>query len=241
MATTTKTALSIQAIEKYYGDQHVLRDIQMDIAPGEFVALVGQSGGGKSTLLRLIAGLEEPTSGSIVQDGQEISGSNANSRVMFQDDRLLPWLTVRDNLTFGKPHSAADRDRANSLLDRVELGDYADVYPDALSGGQRQRVALARALMADPELLLLDEPLGALDALTRRKMQDLILELWQERKMTTILVTHDVNEAVRMATHIYVVRDHEIAWDGQNDLAYPRSDEAIGPLAGQVMDQIINH
>ncbi len=236
----TEAILEVSDIQKFYGDAHVLRDINFDIQPGEFVALVGQSGGGKSTLLRLIAGLEHATSGQITQDGTTINGLNAGSRVMFQDDRLLPWLTVRENLTFGKTRSTADQDTADKLLARVELSDFADAYPNSLSGGQRQRVALARALMANPQLLLLDEPLGALDALTRRKMQDLIMDLWQERKMTTILVTHDVNEAVRLANRIFVVRDHEIAWSGENTLAYPRTDDDIAPLSATILNEIIN-
>ena len=234
------TLLTIQNVNKYYGDAHVLRDIDLDIQSGEFVALVGQSGGGKSTLLRLIAGLEETSTGEIAQDGHTIDGLNANSRVMFQDDRLLPWMSVQDNLTFGHTSDKARLAEAQKLLHEVELDDFANAYPDSLSGGQRQRVALARALMANPQLLLLDEPLGALDALTRRKMQELILKLWQERQMTTILVTHDVNEAVRMATKIYVVRDHESAWSGTNNVAYPRADEAIAPMAGEIMDVILD-
>ncbi len=237
---TSSALLDVANVNKYYGDAHVLRAINLQIDQGEFVALVGQSGGGKSTLLRLIAGLEETTTGKLVQDGQIISGLNPNSRVMFQNDRLLPWLTVKENLTFANQSKSADAD-ADQLLARVELSEFADVYPAALSGGQRQRVALARALMAKPELLLLDEPLGALDALTRRKMQDLILQLWSERKMTVILVTHDVNEAVRMARRIFVVADHEIVQTYENPTECPRSDEDIAPLAQEVLTTIVNH
>nr|WP_225353596.1 ATP-binding cassette domain-containing protein [Lacticaseibacillus sharpeae] len=141
----TEALLEVNDIQKYYGDAHVLRNINFDIQPGEFVALVGQSGGGKSTLLRLIAGLEHATSGSIKQDGTEINRLNAHSRVMFQDDRLLPWLTVSENLTFGATHSKEQKEHVAKLLARVELTDFADAYPNSLSGGQRQRVALARA------------------------------------------------------------------------------------------------
>lgn len=237
----TEALLDIQDVNKYYGDAHVLRDVTLSIRPGEFVALVGQSGGGKSTLLRLIAGLEETTSGQLHQDGHPISGINPDSRVMFQNDRLLPWLTVRENLTFAAQKDQNAETDADELLARVELTEFADSYPAALSGGQRQRVALARALMAKPELLLLDEPLGALDALTRRKMQDLILQLWNERQMTVILVTHDVNEAVRMASRIFVVANHEIVQTYDNPTTCPRSDDAIAPLAAEVLDTIVNH
>lgn len=237
---TASALLDVEDVNKYYGDAHVLRDIDLQIQRGEFVALVGQSGGGKSTLLRLIAGLEETTTGQLRQDGHTISGLNPDSRVMFQNDRLLPWLTVKQNLTFADKSKTADAD-ADQLLERVELTEFANVYPAALSGGQRQRVALARALMAKPELLLLDEPLGALDALTRRKMQDLILQLWTERKMTVVLVTHDVNEAVRMASRIFVVADHQIVKTYENPIECPRSDADIAPLAQDVLDTIVNN
>ncbi|WP_125570828.1 ABC transporter ATP-binding protein [Lacticaseibacillus songhuajiangensis] len=237
---TASALLDVKDVNKYYGDAHVLRDIDLQIQRGEFVALVGQSGGGKSTLLRLIAGLEDTTTGELRQDGHAISGLNPDSRVMFQNDRLLPWLTVKENLAFADKSKSADAD-ADQLLQRVELTEFANAYPAALSGGQRQRVALARALMAKPELLLLDEPLGALDALTRRKMQDLILQLWTERKMTVVLVTHDVNEAVRMASRIFVVAEHEIVQTYENPTECPRSDEDIAPLAQKVLDTIVNN
>lgn len=187
--------ITIKNVNKTYNNLTALHDVSLDIKQGEFIALVGMSGGGKSTLLRLIAGLEQPTNGSV-----QINSNDTKSliRVMFQEDRLLPWMSVLDNLSFGSKDKNT-KAHAKELLDLVELGDYADHFPNQLSGGQKQRVALARALMSHPKILLLDEPLGALDALTRRKMQDLILDICQKQNLTTILVTHDVEEAARMA------------------------------------------
>ncbi|WP_125770853.1 ABC transporter ATP-binding protein [Companilactobacillus furfuricola] len=195
--------ISIKNVNKQYDKVTALENVNLSINKGEFVALVGMSGGGKSTLLRLIANLEKPTRGSVTINTNDPVSS---TRVMFQEDRLLPWMNLVDNLSFGSKNKE-DKRKARRLLDLVELGDFADQYPTQLSGGQKQRVALARALMTDPEILLLDEPLGALDALTRRKMQDLILNICQKNQLTTILVTHDVEEAARMADRIVVMKN----------------------------------
>lgn len=174
----TNTIIKVNNIGKTYDNLTALQDVNLDIHQGEFIALVGMSGGGKSTLMRLIAGLEKPTSGSI-----DIAHTNTKTtiRMMFQEDRLLPWMTVIENLSF-KSKKAEEIEHAKELLELVELSQYADHYPNQLSGGQKQRVALARALMTNPEILLLDEPLGALDALTRHKMQDLILNICKKTK-----------------------------------------------------------
>lgn len=201
--------LTIDNVSKQYGNKVALKNANLKIKKGEFVAIVGMSGSGKTTLLRMIAGLEAPTIGTIMQNNQEITAINKHARVMFQDDRLLPWMSVLDNLTFGS-HKKADVQRAEALLKTMSLNEFANFYPTKLSGGQRQRVALARALMFNPDLLLLDEPLGALDALTRLNMQDLILKVTNEQNITTILVTHDVTEAVRMANQIIVVKNSQI-------------------------------
>lgn len=201
--------LTIDNVSKQYGKKVALKNANLKISKGEFVAIVGMSGSGKTTLLRMIAGLELPTAGKIMQDNKEITAINKHARVMFQDDRLLPWMSVLDNLTFGS-HKKEDVQRAQDLLDTMSLSEFANFYPTKLSGGQRQRVALARALMFNPDLLLLDEPLGALDALTRLNMQDLILKITNQQNITTILVTHDVNEAVRMANQIIVVKNSQI-------------------------------
>ncbi|WP_373751548.1 ABC transporter ATP-binding protein [Weissella soli] len=205
----TETKIQLQHVVKAYGDNVVLKDINFDIQAGEFISFVGQSGGGKTTLLRLIAGLEATNSGDIIIAGQQLQGQNQVARVMFQDARLLPWMTVVDNLTFGSK-DAQEKQRALALLERVELGEKADAYPSSLSGGQQQRVALARALMSDPEILLLDEPLGALDALTRLKMQQLVADIVAESNLTTILITHDVREGVLLADRVVAVKDGDL-------------------------------
>jgi sulfonate transport system ATP-binding protein len=193
--------LTLARIGKVYGDKTALHDVNFSIYPGEFIALVGMSGGGKSTILRLIAQLEQPTSGQI-----KYADPDMVTRVMFQNDRLLPWMTNVQNLSF-KSNDKVQQARAKAMLKTVGLQDFPDSYPSSLSGGQKQRLALGRALMADPQLLLLDEPLGALDALTRRKMQDSITEICQQQHLTTLLITHDVEEAARMADRVIVVKD----------------------------------
>lgn len=197
--------VQIQNVEKRYGDHQVLKSINFEIQAGEFVSFVGESGGGKSTLLRLIAGLESVSAGQLLMNGQALTGLNKSARVMFQDDRLLPWLTVLDNLSFKSRNKDAQA-RARELLNLVQLADYADYFPGQLSGGQKQRVALARALMSSPQLLLLDEPLGALDALTRLRMQELIGDVVSQENLTTILITHDVREAVKMADRVVAIK-----------------------------------
>lgn len=229
--------VDVNQVSKQFGTKLVLSQVNLTIERGEFVALVGMSGSGKSTLLRMIAGLDQPTSGTVTQGNTQITGINQQARVMFQDDRLLPWMTVKDNLSFGT-HSAEIDAQVKELLARTELADQADKYPNALSGGQKQRAALARALMAKPELLLLDEPLGALDALTRRKMQTLIQAIVAERQITTILVTHDINEAVRMANRVVVVKNQGIAADLPNP--YRDTDTPTGKLKrSELVDQVL--
>lgn len=225
--------ISIKNVNKMYEKTTALNDVSLDIKQGEFIALVGMSGGGKSTLLRLIAGLEQPTTGSV-----DINQSDTKSlmRVMFQEDRLLPWMSVLDNLSFGSKDKNT-KAHAKELLDLVELGDYADHFPNQLSGGQKQRVALARALMTDPKILLLDEPLGALDALTRRKMQDLILDICQKQNLTTILVTHDVEEAARMADRIIVMKNSTNSYE--EDCPKNRNAGQIGIVADRVLGEIL--
>lgn len=237
--TQNNPLLRLEHVSKEYGNQTVLNDVSTTIASGDFVAMVGMSGGGKSTLLRLIAGLESPTNGQVSQQDRIITELNTDSRTMFQDDRLLPWMTVRDNLTFGN-HTPQSIEHANDLLARVDLSSFAESYPTDLSGGQKQRVALARALMSHPKLLLLDEPLGALDAFTRRKMQDLILDIWRQEHLAVILVTHDVTEAARMANKVFVIKNHRLAWQEHNALNYPRNNsQAVAAVADDILSQVI--
>ncbi|GEO79448.1 ABC-type nitrate sulfonate bicarbonate transport system, ATPase component [Companilactobacillus mindensis DSM 14500] len=225
--------ITIKNVNKIYDNTTALHDVSLDIKQGEFIALVGMSGGGKSTLLRLIAGLEQPTSGSVTIND---SSTDSLMRVMFQEDRLLPWMSVLDNLSFGSKDKNT-KAHARQLLDLVELGDYANHFPNQLSGGQKQRVALARALMTDPKILLLDEPLGALDALTRRKMQDLILDICQKQNLTTILVTHDVEEAARMADRIVVMKNSTNSYE--ETCPKNRNVGQIGLVADRVLGEIL--
>ena len=215
--------VEVQGLSKSYGAREVLADVALQIAPGEFVALVGRSGCGKSTLLRLLAGLEAADTGRIAIDGTaQSSAHRADTRIMFQDARLLPWKRVLDNVALGLRSQDA-KQRALDALAQVGLADRAGDWPAVLSGGQRQRVALARALVHTPRLLLLDEPLGALDALTRIEMQRLIEGLWQRHGFTAVLVTHDVGEAVALADRVLLIEDHRLALDQAVVLPRPRS------------------
>ncbi|HSW08145.1 ATP-binding cassette domain-containing protein [Aquabacterium sp.] len=215
--------LSLRGISKAYGERPVLRDVNLSIAPGEFVAIVGRSGCGKSTLLRLLAQLEPADSGRIDADGQQpLAAQRDDIRIMFQDARLLPWKRVVDNVALGLAGRSA-RERATEALSQVGLADRAGDWPAVLSGGQRQRVALARALVHAPRLLLLDEPLGALDALTRIEMHQLIESLWRQHGFTALLVTHDVGEAVALADRVLLIEDHRVTLDQRIALPRPRS------------------
>lgn len=217
-------SVDIHGLDKAYGTRPVLRGVQLRIAPGEFVAIVGRSGCGKSTLLRHLAGLEKADAGHIFLDGQPANAEalRRDMRIMFQDARLLPWRRVVDNVALGLPGADA-RDRAHAALEAVGLADRAGEWPAVLSGGQRQRVALARALVHRPRLLLLDEPLGALDALTRIEMQRLIEGLWEQHRFTALLVTHDVGEAVALADRVVLIEGQRIAFDEPVALPRPRA------------------
>lgn len=213
------TALNLRVIQKSYQGRQVLKSLNLQVEAGEFVAVIGRSGCGKSTLLRLIAGLEQADSGSL-EFGEENSREKPDTRVMFQDSRLLPWKSVIANVALGLKDG---KDLARQALEKVALAERADEWPSVLSGGQRQRVALARALVHEPALLLLDEPLGALDALTRIEMQNLIESLWQQRGFTAVLVTHDVQEAIALADRVILIEDGQITLDTRIALPRPRA------------------
>jgi len=191
----------LRHVDKWYGSRQVLIDVSLQVRRGEIVALVGRSGSGKSTVLRVLAGLSRDHSGDRV-----VAGTTA---LAFQEPRLFPWRDVRTNVGYGLTRSrlpaAAVRQRADRALADVELADRADAWPLTLSGGQAQRVSLARALVAEPQLLLLDEPFGALDALTRLTMHTLLLRLWRQHGFGVLLVTHDVDEAVALADRVLVL------------------------------------
>lgn len=201
--------LELRNIGKTYPNRTVaLDDVSLKFAPGEIVAIVGGSGCGKSTLLRLLSGLDRPTHGGVFLDGKAITAPHPAVGIIFQEPRLLPWLSVRDNVGFGLAHLArADRhEQTDAALLRVGLLDYAKRWPHELSGGQSQRVAIARALVTRPTVLLLDEPFSALDAFTRVELQDHLLELWDDGRQTLVLVTHDIEEAVALASRIVVMQ-----------------------------------
>lgn len=205
----------------------VLENVSFSVEPGEFVAILGPSGCGKSTLLRLVAGLEPPVKGGALADGERIAGPHPSRVVVFQDPTLFPWRTVRDNVALGLEAQGllkARGARIDQALRLVGLQDFGDVYPHQLSGGMAQRAALARALVNDPRLLILDEPLGKLDSLTRIAMQGEILDLWQRAGFTALLVTHDVEEALVLATRVIVMseRPARIKADIRVERDYPR-------------------
>jgi sulfonate transport system ATP-binding protein len=212
--------LELTKVEKSFGKNKVLKGVNLSIKPGEFVAIVGRSGCGKSTLLRLIAGLESVSNGVVQADEEIVKRNHIDSRIMFQDARLLPWKKVLTNVQIGT--KTRSKDEAKAALSLVGLENRADEWPIVLSGGQRQRIALARALAGEPRLLLLDEPLGALDALTRIEMQQLIEKLWLGQKFTAILVTHDVSEAVSLADRVLLIEEGEVTMDIEITLDRPR-------------------
>jgi sulfonate transport system ATP-binding protein len=226
--------LELNGLSQRFGARSVLDELDLHIPAGQFVALVGRSGCGKSTLLRLLAGLDQPSAGRIVSDA-----ARGDTRVMFQDARLLPWKTVLDNVGLGL--SGNWRPDALAALAEVGLAERAQDWPAKLSGGQRQRVALARTLVHRPRLLLLDEPLGALDALTRIDMHALIERLWQTHRFTTLLVTHDVSEAIALADRVLLIEDGKIGLDQAVDLARPRrhTDPRFAALEATVLARVL--
>jgi sulfonate transport system ATP-binding protein len=230
-------ALTLDRLSKSFGTTPVLTDIELTLEPGTFLAIVGQSGSGKSTLLRLIAGLDRPSSGSVVLDGRALRGRNREARLMFQEARLLPWRRALENVLIGAPPGTGG-ETAEAALAQIGLAARASAWPAELSGGQRQRVALARALIARPRLLLLDEPLGALDALTRLDMQDLIERVWFGRGFTALLVTHDVAEAVRLADRIIVLERGRVAASWNVALPRPRLAAEAAALETEILARL---
>ncbi|MDQ0272485.1 ATP-binding cassette domain-containing protein [Cytobacillus purgationiresistens] len=231
--------IDIKSGSKSFGDKQVLQNISLTIERGQFVAIIGKSGSGKSTLLRLVADLETLTAGELLFNNVPSKESDANMTMMYQDSRLLPWKKVIDNVGLGL--DGQWQGKAEKVLDSVGLLSFKDEWPSTLSGGQKQRVALARALIHEPSLLMLDEPLSALDAFTRLEMQNLIEEIWEGLGFTALLVTHDVREAIRLADRIILIEDGHIAVDIRVQAPRPRhfSEHNLALLEEQVLDRIM--
>jgi len=242
-APASGLAVTIRRLHKSFGPRQVLRGIDLHIHAGEFVAVVGRSGCGKSTLLRLLVGLDQPDAGEFWFESLAQSARAAAIRVMFQEPRLLPWASVLANVEVGlsgerSTHGA--RERAIGTLREVGLEDRRDHWPQVLSGGQKQRVALARALVSRPRILAFDEPLGALDALTRISMQRLIERVWIDQRFTAVMVTHDVAEAVTLADRVLMIEDGKIVLDQRIDLARPRErgSAEVAALEGRILGEL---
>jgi len=244
--------LQIRSVGKNYpvgqtgGRLSVLSNIELSVEPGQFLSIVGPSGCGKSTLLRLIAGLDADYTGSILLNGKEISGPSLQRGIVFQDHRLLPWLTLEQNIGLSLENApGSSKEKANAVREHISLvglNGFETAFPYQLSGGMAQRAAIARALVNKPEILLLDEPLGALDALTRLRLQDELLRIWRYEKTTMILVTHDVGEAVFLSNEIAVMsaKPGRISRQLSVDLDYPRhrTSRAFVELQSEVLAEM---
>lgn len=211
---------------------HALNHVDVTMESGEFISLVGPSGCGKSTILRLIAGLITPTTGKVTVNGEEVSGPHPERGMVFQRPTLFPWLTVEKNIAFSlemQRKLKGNEDKVERMLKVIGLEEFRDDYPGQLSGGMAQRVALVRSLINEPKILLLDEPLGALDAFTRMNMQDEILSIWREKKQLAIMVTHDVDEAIYMGSRVIVMEANpgRIVADIKIDDEYPRDRSSV--------------
>jgi NitT/TauT family transport system ATP-binding protein len=236
----------VDEVSKRYDGFRALEDVSFEVAPGELVCIVGPSGCGKTTLFRIIAGLDPATSGTVSVDGDPVDGPGPDLGLVFQEYHLFPWRTVAGNVAFGPEKAgvpADDRDRrVEELLELVGLEEVIDRYPRDLSGGMKQRVALARALATDPEVLLMDEPFGAVDAQTKRMLQDELLDIRAETEKTVLFVTHDVDEAVKLADRVVVMandpgRVREVI-DVDLDRPRTRSDEGAAVLYERVVNLI---
>jgi len=239
--------LNFKGVSKHFestnGKLEVLRNIELDVRPGEFVSIVGSSGCGKSTLLRLIIGLDQEFEGGILLDGKPVGGPNLKRGIVFQEHRLLPWLNVEQNVAIALQNSDLSSEQKRQTiqehLDLVGLQGFEKSYPHQISGGMSQRVAIARGLVNRPEILLLDEPFGALDALTRTRLQQELQRIWEKENITMILVTHDVEEAVFLGNRVVVMepRPGRIKRVIDVDLPFPR--ERVGFDFNQVRQEVL--
>ncbi|AGJ87446.1 ABC transporter ATP-binding protein [Raoultella ornithinolytica] len=243
---TASTLVSFRHVRKSWQQVTALQNFSLDIAAGELVVLVGSSGCGKSTLLRMLIGLEPVTQGEIRINGEPVRGVGKERGIVFQEPRLFPWLTVIDNVMLGladeKLSRGVKRQRALAMLERVQLQEFAHALPSRLSGGMAQRVAIARGLIASPQILMLDEPFGALDALTRHTLQQELLHIHRSAGTTTLLVTHDVEEAVALADRVVVLSPRPGRIREVVTLALPhprqRDDESFSAACRQIRNLI---
>ena len=237
MADTARPIVEIKRVSKVFQLQdqtiHALSDASLSIAKGEFVCLIGASGCGKSTLLRIMAGFEQPSSGEALMWGKPITEPGPTRGMVFQDYALFPWLSVRENIAFGPIArglaGAQVKQTVDKFIELVGLGKFANAYPHQLSGGMKQRVAIARVLANDAELVLMDEPFGALDAMTRERLQDELLEIWQRTRLTVVFVTHSVEEAIFLANRVVVMTPGPGRIESDNALDLPRPRDVASP------------
>ncbi len=217
---------------------HALAETNLSISKGEFVCLIGASGCGKSTLLRIIAGFETPTSGEALMWGKAVSAPDPTRGMVFQDYALFPWLSVRENIAFGPNARGLPRTTVKDTVDRfielVGLTKFANAYPHQLSGGMKQRVAIARVLANDAEVVLMDEPFGALDAMTRERLQDELLEIWQRTGLTVVFVTHSIEEAIFLSDRIVVMSPGPGRIESDNPLALSRPRDVSSPEFNEI-------
>lgn len=243
------TKISVRNVRRTFplkGEEFVaLNDVSLNVADNEFVTIVGPSGCGKSTLMNILAGLDQPNSGQALVDGQSVAGPGPERGVIFQQYALFPWLTVRKNVEFGLRTARVPRARrrkiAQHFIDMVGLSEFADALPKTLSGGMKQRCAIARAYAVNPSILLMDEPFGALDALTRVRLQEQLLKTWSQEQRTVVFITHDVDEAVFLANRVVIMaaRPGRIMEIVDVNLPYPRTEEfRLSPEFGRVRNHV---
>lgn len=250
MAEPTIPIVEIRNVSKSFQLQgqtiHALKDANLSIRKGEFITLIGASGCGKSTLLRIIAGFEKPSSGEALMWGKPISEPEPQRGMVFQDYALFPWLSVRDNIAFGPTSRGVPKAQARETVDRfvemVGLGRFANAYPHQLSGGMRQRVAIARVLANDAEVVLMDEPFGALDAMTRERLQEELLDIWAKTNLTVVFVTHAIEEAIFLADRVVVMTpgpgriesDNRMELSRPRDIASPEFNDVRRTMSGKL-------
>ncbi|NLC35084.1 MAG: ABC transporter ATP-binding protein [Alcaligenaceae bacterium] len=245
MAAMSESMISIQGVSKHFGEFQALQNVDLEIKQGEFTVLLGASGCGKSTLLNLITGFIRPTEGRIVVNGREVTRVEPHCGMVFQQYALFPWLTVLENVAFGLKMKGIGKSQRNEtarrFIDMVGLQGFEDKFPNALSGGMRQRVSIARVLANDPDVILLDEPFAALDAMTRQVLQDELLRIYEQSGKTIVFITHSIDEALLLSTRMLIMsaRPGRIVTDLHNDLPMPRNAAVqLSPRYNELKSQI---